>query len=383
MTKLLLAFSPGEVWAALVAQGDLSALRLVRTDGAAKPGDLYLGRVVALRPALPAVLVDIGEARPAFLGGEAIGRGTRLREGEVVTVKVIKAARADKATGLTMKLDREEQKVRSAGTPPKLIRRRETVVASLIREFRADEIAIDDAASLAEVKRNFAGEVKVHLGQKPLFEAEGVAAIIESAVAPRVALPRDGAISIDMTWAAILIDVDGGRAGALSANLAAAAEIARQIRLRDLSGPIVIDFVGMRERNERGQVETALTRVLDDDVQCLGWTRLGHFELVVKRRRPSLSEQLYERRIDAFAIRTPLTVALEALRVLQRESRAAPGNRLGLRVHPEIAACLDHEAAAARRELETRLGYAIKVDAEPRARDSFALVPVHPISSPS
>jgi Ribonuclease G/E len=296
---------------------------------------------------------------------------------------VNKSARADKATGLTMKLDGEEQKAGTAGTPPKLIRRRETVLASLVRELPADEIAIDDAASMAEVRRNFAGEVKVHRGEKALFEAEGVAAIIESAVAPRVALPAGGAISIDMTSAAILIDVDSGRAGAISANLAAAAEIGRQIRLRDLSGPIVIDFVGMRERSQRGQIEEALVRALGDDVQYLGWTRLGHFELVVKRRRPSLSEQLYERRTDRFAIRTPLTVALEALRVLQRESRAAPGDRLGLRVHPEIAACLDREAADARRELETQLGYAIKLDVESRARDSFALVPLHPISSPS
>ena len=383
MNRLLLAVSPGEIWAALVAQGDLDALRLVRTHGAAMPGDLYLGRVVALRPELPAALVDIGEARPAFLGGEAIGRGIKLREGEVIAVKVTKAARADKATGLTMKLHRDEQEVATAGNPPKLIRRRESALASLIREFRADQVIIDDVASLAEAKRNFAGEVKVHLGHEPLFEAEGVAARIESAVAPRVALPIDGAISIDLTWAAILIDVDSGRAGAFAANLAAAAEIGRQIRLRDLSGPIVIDFVGMRERSQRCRVETALKRALGDEAQYLGWTRLGHFELVIKRRRPSLSEQLYERRVDALGVRTPLTVALEALRVLQRESRAAPGNRFGLRVHPEIAACLDRDAADARRELEARLGYPIMVDAEPGARDSFALVPVHPISSPS
>ena len=67
-------------------------------------------------------------------------------------------------------------------------------------------------------------------------------------MAARVALPNDGAIAIETTAAAILIDVDGGRGGALAANLAAAGEIGRQIRLRDLSGPIVIDFIGMKER---------------------------------------------------------------------------------------------------------------------------------------
>ena len=162
--RLLLAISPGEIWAALTENDELVGLRLVRTYGAARPGDLYLGRVVALRPELPAVLVDIGEGRPAFLSGEDMPRGTRLREGEAVAVKVLKAARADKAAGLTMKLDIDEQKIAARGAPPKLLLRRETPLASLLKEFSADETVIDDTAALAEAKRHAAGVVILHNG---------------------------------------------------------------------------------------------------------------------------------------------------------------------------------------------------------------------------
>lgn len=376
MRRLLLAISPGEIWAALTENNELIGLRLARAHGTARPGDLYLGRVVALRPELPAVLVDIGEGRPAFLSGEDMPRGTKLREGEAVTVRVLKAARADKAAGLTMKLDTDEQKVAAAGAPPKLLVQRETSLASLLKEFSADEIVIDDTAALAEAKRNATGAVTLHNGATPLFEAEGIAAAIKSAVAARVALPKDGAITIEATAAAILIDVDGGRGGALAANLAAANEIGRQIRLRDLSGPIVIDFIGMKERGQRARVEAALKEAVGEGAQYLGWTRLGHFELVLKRQRASLTELLFEQRPGAASVKTALTVALDALRQLQRESRAAPGKRFGLLVHPEIATCLEREAGEARCDLETRLGHAVKIIAEARPRDSVAVVDV-------
>ncbi len=373
--RLLLSLSPGEIWAALLEDGELSALRLVRTHGAARAGDIYLGRVATLRPELPAALVDIGDERPGFLGGEDVPRGVMLREGETVFVRVTKAARADKAASLTMKLTAAEQAVAARGAPPKLLYRRETPLTALLKEFAADEIVVDDVAVLAEAKK-FGAAVQLHGGPMPLFEAEGIAADIEAALAPRIALPKDGAITVEMTAAATLIDVDGGRAGAMSANLAAAKAIARQIRLRDLSGPIVIDFIGMKDREARARVAATLRSALGEGPNYLGWTRLGHFELTVARRRPSLTEQLFEYGPNAATVKTPLTVALEALRQLQRESRAAPDKRLGLRVHPDIAACCDDAAGQARRELEARLGHRIKIVAERRPRDSVAIVPI-------
>jgi Ribonuclease G/E len=384
--RLLLAVSPGEIWASLTEEDEPLALRLVRSQGAAQLGDLHLGRVVALRPELPAALIDIGEDRPGFLPAEDMPPNAKLREGEAVIVKIVKVARADKATGLSMKLDAEERAVAvpPTATPPLLLRRRQSALTALLDDFAtiaADEIVIDDSAAFAEARSwckrtQFTGAMTLHVDATALFEARGVASIIDTTLASRVALPQGGAITIEPSSAAILIDVDGGRAGALGANLAAAAEIARQIRLRDLSGPIVIDFIGMKRRGERTRVETALGEACHegDEVQLLGWTRLGHFELTRKRRRPSLTEILYEHRPGA-AVKTALTVAHDALRQLQRESRQAPGGRFALLVHPEVAACFEREARGARLDLEARLGNPIKIIAGPNPRDSFDIRP--------
>lgn len=373
--RLLLSLSPGEIWAALVEDGDLSALRLVRTHGAARAGDIFLGRVVALRPDVPAVLVDIGEDRPGFLGGEDMAHDAKLHEGEAVVVRVTKAARADKAASLTMKLDVQHQGIAANGPPPRLLHRLETPLAALLKEFTPDEVMIDDVAALAEAKKSGCA-VHLHAAAEPLFEAEGIAADVEAALAPRVALPKDGSITIETTAAATLIDVDGGRGGALSTNLAAGREIAKQIRLRDLSGPIVIDFIGMKDRGARDRVASTLKTALGEEPNYLGWTRLGHFELTVKRRRPSLTEQLFEYRPGGATVKAPITVALEALRQLRWESRAMPSKRFNVHVHPDVAACLAGAADGARRELEGQLGHPIKIVAERRPRDSLAIVPV-------
>src|SRR5439155_11244325 len=118
--------------------------------------------------------------------------------------------------------------------------------------------------------------------------------VFDQALSERIALHGGGSIHIEATRAAVLIDVDTGtadggspeRAG-LAVNLAAAAAIARQIRLRNLGGGIVIDFVGLDRRASRERVRAAFTAALAPDPrapQVLGWTRLGHLELVRPRR---------------------------------------------------------------------------------------------------
>ncbi len=106
-SELLIACSPGELWAALVEDGDLTALRVLRAGAAARAGEVFLGRVVALKPELPAALVDIGLDRAGFLSAEDIGSSTGLaglHEGQAVIVQVTKEARGDKATGLSTRL---------------------------------------------------------------------------------------------------------------------------------------------------------------------------------------------------------------------------------------------------------------------------------------
>ena len=374
MKRLLLAVSPGEIWAAATEDGVLVGLRLIRSVGEAREGDIYLGRVSGKMPNIEAWSVEIGLDRPAFLAAKHRPKGTQVPDGQAILVEVVKEARADKAAAVSMKLSRPAE--RGSAVTPSLIDRRQTPLAEALQAFGAvEEIVIDDAASVAQARHIVPDvPVELHRDATPLFEAHGVAGAVESALALRIALPKGGAVAIETTAAATLIDVDSGGASPLAANLAAAKEIARQIALRDLSGAIVIDFIGMKRPEDRARIRAALASAAgrDLDMHLLGWTRLGHFELTRKRRRPSLSELLYDTR-GAEPAKLPLAVALDALRALQREARAAPSVRFGLRVHPEIAACLAGVAHGALHELEAALGVAIPVVAETRPRDNYAV----------
>jgi ribonuclease G len=460
---LLIAASPGELWAALVAEERLRQLRVFRVEaGRGRVGEVMLGRIVALKPELPAALVDIGVARPAFLSAEDATPGiSTLTEGAAITVQVTKQARADKTVGVSTRLrlagrfidltpgrpgvsaakavppaERERllaalreiagtgegfvlraaagvtaaelaadaeslrarwwaiEAARTRAKAPAPLEPPPLPLATLLAAFAPampEAIVIDERAAFAEARLWLARHspalverLSLHREQQPLFEHHGVAGDIAAALSPRVLLPDGGALTIELTAAATLIDVDSGAArgrGAaaaiLAVNLAAAQEAARQIGLRNLTGPIVIDFVGMRERRDRDRVRAALSEALarDADAEVLGWTRLGHLELVRKRRSAPLAELLFERAPGGGWVKTPLTVALEALRALAREAAAAPARAPVLHVHPEVAAALSGEAGAARRELEGRLGRAVDIVAEPRrARDGFDIV---------
>ncbi len=274
---------------------------------------------------------------------------------------------------------------RTRSRPPAPLETPALPIAALLADFaprHPDLIAVDDRAAFAEARAwlarhhpELSDRLALHRDAVPLFEHHGIAGAIAAALQPRVPLPGGGALTIEPTAAATMIDVDTGAArGALATNLAAVGEAARQIRLRNLAGPIVIDFAGMRRRGERDRVRDALAAALagDADAEVLGWTRLGHLELVRKRRHAPLFELLFERAPGGGLVKTPLTVALEALRALARDAAAAPARTHSLHVHPEVAAALAGEAGEARRELEARLGRAIAVIAEPgRSREAF------------
>ena len=399
--ELLLSRSPGELWVALVEDGVLVGLRVGRTGSRGQPGEIFLGRVCAIRPELPAALVDIGLERPGFLSGEdADPRGSivELHEGQAAVVQVIKQARADKAAGLSMRLRRGEGRLTdidrhrilaaaaAPGPVPRLLEASAGALELGLAEFAAwapDEIVIDDSTALVEARHwlqrhhpRMVDHLILHRARNPLFYERGISEAVAGALMPRIAIEGGGALIIEHAAAATLIDVDSGggarrrdaEAAALATNLAAAVEVARQVRLRGLAGPIVIDFIGMRRREDRLKVQTVLSAALagDGDSKVLGWTRLGHLELVRNRRYAPLAELLFERGPDAGWRKTSLTIALEALRALAREAEAAPSGRAPrLRVNPEIAATLAAEALAARVELESRLGCTIDVVADP------------------
>lgn len=133
------------------------------------------------------------------------------------------------------------------------------------------------------------------IGQR-LFEIHDIYAEIEALGDRAVPLPSGGSLIIDPTHAVVMVDVNqGGGHHAVEANVEAASEIARQIRLRNLSGAIIVDFINMSQRSERARVGEALEAMLSTDTAgalCHGFTRIGLFEITRKRRGAMYFEKL-------------------------------------------------------------------------------------------
>ncbi len=275
------------------------------------------------------------------------------------------------------------------GRPPIPLAVEASPLSRLLSElvlFSPVSIAIDEPAAFAEARHWLAvqsslpaPDLRLHTDPLPLFDAFGVADDLASATARRIALPGDGSIVIDTTAAATLIDVNavGAASGRdapgsmiMAVNLAAAVEVARQIRLRGIAGAVVVDFISMRRREHRNRVAERMSEALSDDpgeCRILGWTRLGHLEMTRRRRHRPLIELLCDPPVEGR--RTAETIALEALYSVWREVRRRPGaGTVALTVSSEIAAALDGSASLARRELEAWLHRPISVVSEPSRR---------------
>ena len=242
-----------------------------------------------------------------------------------------------------------------------------------------EKIIADDAAALAGVRGFCEAEmpaqaklVELHQGPEALFEAYGVEEQIDAALSPTVALPGGGSLIISQTPALTAIDVNTGSADkgsrertAFLVNLEAAHEVVRQIRLRNLSGLIVIDFVPVRDNARKQEVVDALRQAAAAvalSVFIAGTTRLGLVEMTRPRHGPTLLDILCGVTASApTAVKSPLTLALEALRAVLRRGG---GTGVTLKASPDVIEALrapegPGSAALALRQAEQRLGLAI------------------------
>ena len=229
----------------------------------------------------------------------------------------------------------------------------------------------------------FAPELKSrlewHRDQSPLFEALEIEAEIEAALVPTVPLPSGGRMTIERTAALVAVDVDTGThlgAGAveqaiLETNLEAAAEMARQLRLRNLGGLVVIDFVSMRADDHRRRVLAALGSAVKRDpapVEIGGFTALGLVELTRRHQRESLDSVVADGcpLCDGVGhIKAPLTLGLDILRRVLREARVGSGKKMIVTAAPAVIACLDGDLAAAADEAREALGGRLVFLADP------------------
>lgn len=239
----------------------------------------------------------------------------------------------------------------------------------VLRDFVNDDttrILVDSRENFQKLKAfaenympNILERLALYTGERPLFDLYGVEGEIEKSLAKRVDLKSGGYLIIDQTEALTTMDVNtGGFIGVrnfddtiFKTNLEAAQVIARQLRLRNLGGIIIIDFIDMDNKEHKDAVLTEFNKALMKDrtrMTVNGFTTLGLVEMTRKRTRESLAQILCEPcptcqgRGD---IRTPQTICYEILRELLRESRQFDANEFRiLASQPVIDLFLDEES---------------------------------------
>src|SRR5689334_22333123 len=261
---------------------------------------------------------------------------------------------------------------------PFLIYQEGSLVIRAIRDyFQPDigEILIDTdpiheqtLAFMSNVMPDNVNRVKRYRDDVPLFSRFQIEHQIETAYSRQVSLPSGGAVVIDHTEALVSVDVNSARATkggdiettAFNTNVEAADEIARQLRLRDLGGLIVIDFIDMESAKNQREVETRLKDALRYDrarVQLGKISRFGLMELSRQRLRPALAESAYipcPRCHGIGHIRGTESSALHILRILQEEAMKENTAQIVAQVPIDVATFLLNEKRSEVLSIETR-----------------------------
>ncbi|HTT03763.1 MAG TPA: Rne/Rng family ribonuclease [Steroidobacteraceae bacterium] len=262
---------------------------------------------------------------------------------------------------------------------PFLVYQESDAVTRALRDYLTDdigEILVDDEAAfqkaLEYMQRFMPSEaqrrLKLYADDIPLFTRYQIESQIESAYAHKVQLPAGGSLVIDYTEALVSIDINSARATrgadieatALNTNLEAADEIARQLRLRDIGGLIVIDFIDMESQKNQREVEDRLRDAMKMDrarIQIGRLSRFGLLEMSRQRLRPSLGESSHlvcPRCNGIGSIRSIESLTLSILRLLGEDARKERTARLVVQVPVDVATYLINEKREALRALEDK-----------------------------
>jgi ribonuclease G len=266
---------------------------------------------------------------------------------------------------------------------PAVLYQEQSLVAKLLRDLLTEDYSAIRIDHPIEYKRvvelierimpSLAPKVKLYEKEFPILEEYGVQAEIERALRSKVWLKSGGSIVINQTEALVAIDVNTGRyvgkktAGRLEdtilkTNLEAVKEIVRQIRLRDLGGIIVLDFIDMEEKKNRQKVFQAVEQELRKDRSPSKALQVQDFGLVIvtrKRVKQSLERVLTEPCpycAGSAVIKSSSTICYEILSEVKKISADLNGQSLVLRVNPDIARALRDEERAVFKDLKQSLG---------------------------
>ena len=337
--RILAACSPGEVRVAVVLEDELRDYAIWRPGAPDGVGDLHRGRVIARVPAMAGAFVALDGAEGFLPDSQG---GANVTAGGVLGVRIIRAAQAGKGPRLSARLDADEHALVGAGGPA-LLRRGPGGVERPARLYPSAPISVDDAGMAARLRQGLGDRVSfAHKVFDDALEAE-----IEALTALTVALPGGGRLHIHPTPALVAIDLDGGTAIAerrdsvaahTGLNRASFAVLARQIRLRNLSGAILVDLAGLSVRR-RAALGPDLAASLSDDPlrpRLLGFTALGLAEIQRPRVHPPLHELLAG----------PHAAGLAMLRCIALDLSARPGRLPVLRAAPAIVTALQTDPVA-------------------------------------
>ncbi|WP_198378733.1 Rne/Rng family ribonuclease, partial [Neoroseomonas rubea] len=270
-----------------------------------------------------------------------------------------------------------------ASTAPALIYEEADLIKRSIRDVYGrdiDEVVVegDDAyAQAREFMRMLmpanSGRIRMHRDAVPLFARHNVDTQLDAMHSPVVQLKSGGYVVINQTEALVAIDVNSGRATrdrhiedtALRTNLEAADEIARQLRLRDLAGLIVIDFIDMESSKHDGMVERRLKEALKHDRARIQVGRISHFgllEMSRQRLRPSIAEQTFVACPHCQGrgiVRSVESSALQVLRAVEEEGAKRRAAEIMVRVAAPVALWLLNRKRERLAEIEARFGMAV------------------------
>jgi len=366
-------------------EGQAMTLQVIRdADGAKGPA---LTRRVALRgryaewtPARPGVVFSPGLGggrRRAELAALAPGL---VQDGEGIRIHAAAARVDDDAVAREVARLRQDwatldAAARDAEAPATLVEP-PSLIATILRDSDSGDVTVDDRGAYRRAETLITatmpdrqGGLHRHDAREPIFEAHGIADDVAALCERIVSIPRGVRLTFDTTEALTAIDVDsaaGGRGASddaiLKTNIAALSEIVRQIRLRNLSGLIVIDFISMRRRTSNTRLVQAARKAFRHDpqqVDVLGLTGAGLLEVTRRRGAPPLDRYLLQRG----PARPP--PAASACAILRDAARAGGGAMPEVHAAPEIIAALQGPFSDALEQLNRRLGQAVILNSIP------------------
>jgi ribonuclease E len=273
-------------------------------------------------------------------------------------------------------------------TAPALVYEEGSLIKRSIRDLYnkdIDEVIVAGDDAYREAKEfmrmlmpSHAKNVKVYKDTQPIFARHGIEAQLDAMFSPQVTLASGGYSVINQTEALVAIDVNSGRSTrehsiedtALQTNLEAAEEVARQLRLRDLAGLIVIDFIDMEEKRNNRAVERRLKEALKNDRARIQVGRISHFgllEMSRQRIRTGVVESVSSpcpTCLGTGHVRSPSSVALHVLRALEDQLPKGATHNLTIRTRTNVALYMLNQKREHLSEIERRFGISITVLAD-------------------